>query len=204
MEPVKRMRMTPEEFLAWDLEQPDGRHELVDGIPRPQHPPEDDAPMGMTGARRRHDRIVVNLLAELRSRLRGSGCTPSTSDTAVRIPSGTVRRPDVTVDCGPFRPDDLEIEAPSVIMEVLSRSTRTIDQIEKPGEYRSLTSLHTYAIVHPDRPHVTVHRRDDTGWTIEDVIGLDSVLMLPRLSIVIPLADIYEGIAFERGDRLSP
>lgn len=205
MEPVKRMRMTPEEFLVWDLEQPDGRHELVDGIPRPQHPPEDDAPRGMTGARRRHDRIVVNLLAELRNRLRGSGCSTSTSDTAVRLPNGTVRRPDVTVDCGPFRPDDLEIEAPAVIVEVLSRSNRSIDQGEKLDEYRSLPSLHTYAIVHPDRAHVTVHRREDgREWIVEDVIGLESVLMLPRLSVVVPLADVYEGLTFERSDRISP
>ncbi|WP_181705836.1 Uma2 family endonuclease [Chthonobacter rhizosphaerae] len=198
MEPVKRMRMTPEEFLLWDLDQPDGRHELVDGVPRPQHPPEDDAPRGMTGARRRHDRIVVNLVAELRNRLRGSGCVTSTADTGVRIPNGNLRRPDVAVDCGRFRPDDLELDAPSLIVEVLSRSTRTADQQEKRGDYRLLPSLEVYVLVHQESPRLTVYRRLSGGsWVEEEIIGLDSVLGLPGLAVVIPLADIYEGVALE-------
>ncbi len=199
MEPVKRMRMTPEEFLVWDLEQPDGRHELVDGIPRPQHPPEDDAPRGMTGARRRHDRIVVNLVAEFRNRLRGSKCTPSTADASVRIPNGNIRRPDVAVDCGPFRPDALDLEAPALIVEVLSKSTRASDQQEKLVEYQSLPTLMTYVIVHPDSARIRVLRRQLDGvWSSEEIIGLDSVLALPDLSITIPLADIFEGVTLER------
>lgn len=43
--------MTAEEFFAWG-ERQEERHELVDGYPAP-----------MSGASRRHDRIVVNGLA---------------------------------------------------------------------------------------------------------------------------------------------
>src|SRR5690348_12021605 len=68
---VARQTMTAAEFLAWDLGQP-GRHELVDGVPS-----------AMTGARQRHDRVVVNLLAALHRQLRGGPCRAFTADTAV-------------------------------------------------------------------------------------------------------------------------
>ncbi|WP_077356471.1 Uma2 family endonuclease [Brevundimonas sp. LM2] len=79
--------MTPDAFLDWCQSQED-RWELVDGMPRM-----------MTGATRRHDRIVVNLIADLHSKLRGKPCQPNTADVAALMLHGNVRRPDVTVDC---------------------------------------------------------------------------------------------------------
>ena len=87
-------RMTPEEFYAWQ-EPMDEKYELVDGYPVPRCP---DIEM-MTGASKRHDRIVLNVLAELRNQLRGKACHGSTSDTAVRTSRGR-RRPDAGVECG--------------------------------------------------------------------------------------------------------
>ena len=62
-------RWTVEEFFAWQERQPE-RYELVDGFPARM----------MAGAKNVHDDIVVNVLAELRSQLRGGGCRPFTSD----------------------------------------------------------------------------------------------------------------------------
>jgi Uma2 family endonuclease len=80
-------RMTPEEFYAWQ-ETIDERYELVDGYPVKM----------MTGASRRHDQIVVNLIGEIGRQLRGSACRPFTADTAVRTFPATRRRPDAVIE----------------------------------------------------------------------------------------------------------
>ncbi len=55
----------------------------------------------MAGAKRRHDQIVVNSLGLVGNQLGANGsCRPFTSDTAIRIPNGNVRYPDLGVDCG--------------------------------------------------------------------------------------------------------
>lgn len=65
--------MTADEFLVWCLDQ-EGKWELVDGEPL----------LMMAGATDRHDRVVVNLIAMLRSRLRArvAGRRPTTSPRA--------------------------------------------------------------------------------------------------------------------------
>ena len=73
----------------------DEKYELVDGYPVPRCP---DIEM-MTGASRRHDQIVFNILGELGNQLRGSPCRGFTADTAVRTTEGR-RRPDAGVECG--------------------------------------------------------------------------------------------------------
>jgi Uma2 family endonuclease len=72
------VRMTVDQFLEWQLRQ-ERLHELVDGVPV--------LPLKMmTGATQRHDRVVVNVLANLVNKLRGQPCRPMTDDVAVRIP----------------------------------------------------------------------------------------------------------------------
>jgi hypothetical protein len=67
-DPILRSWST-DEFFAWQENQPD-RYELVDGRPLKM----------MAGAKNVHDDIVVNLIAELREQLRGSGCRPCTGE----------------------------------------------------------------------------------------------------------------------------
>ena len=62
-----RRRMTPEEFYAWQETQED-KSELVDGYPVPRWP---DVEM-MTGASRRHDQIVMNLIGEFGRQLKAA------------------------------------------------------------------------------------------------------------------------------------
>jgi Uma2 family endonuclease len=108
-------RMTAAQFFDWDPGD-DARYELVDGVP-----------VMMTGARRRHDQIVVNGVGELGAKLRGHRCRPFTADTAVRIPNGNIRRPDAGVDCGRFDDDAVHADQPRLVIEVLSPSTRQFD-----------------------------------------------------------------------------
>jgi hypothetical protein len=112
-------RMTAGEFLEWCLHQ-EGRFELVNGVP-----------VAMTGAKQRHDRIVINAQFALTGWLRGKTCRTFSADIGIRIPAGNVRRPDVGVDYGPPNDEAMDATAPVVAIEVLSPSTRDFDRALK-------------------------------------------------------------------------
>lgn len=179
--------MTPDAFLDWCQYQED-RWELVDGMPRM-----------MTGATRGHDDVVVNLIVELGTQLRGKPCRPRTADVAARMEQGNVRRPDVTVDCGPTERKALASAAPTVFFEVLSPSTRAIDMVKKSEEYKQVPSLRHFVLIEPDVARAAVwSRTDETApWTDQDFEGLDGRIDLPAIDVTLPLAAIYDGIELE-------
>ncbi|NWG52323.1 MAG: Uma2 family endonuclease [Hydrogenophilaceae bacterium] len=182
-----RKLMTAEEFLTWCLGQ-EGRWELVGGVPT----------CAMVGATRRHDAIVVNLIYRLRGRLAGGRCSPQTADQAVRTGVDSIRRPDVTVDCGPTADDALEASRPTAVFEVLSPSTRKTDRFRKLEEYKAIEGLAHVALIDPDKPIVLLYTRaSESTWTHHEYQGLDASLPLTAVSADLPLAEIYEGLAFE-------
>jgi Uma2 family endonuclease len=163
----------------------EGKWELINGEPVQM----------MAGATRAHDRIVTNVIIALGARLRGGPCWPATDDLASRMVSGNVRRPDVTVDCG-GGPKDLESAAPVVFFEVLSPSTRGIDQIKKPDEYRQVPTLKHFVLLDPIRPHAWVWSRNGDGeWSAVDAIGLEADIALTGFGFSVSLRDIYDGVA---------
>ncbi|WP_396594238.1 Uma2 family endonuclease [Brevundimonas sp. R86498] len=179
--------MTPDAFLDWCQYQED-RWELVDGMPRM-----------MTGATRRHDRIVVNLIIDLGNKLRGKPCQPNTADVAARMLHGNVRRPDVTVDCASVPDKSLSSTAPTVFFEVLSPSTRTIDLLRKAEEFKQTPTLRHIVIIEPDRPQVLLWSRSDEAdpWVDRDIEGVDGIVPLTAIDVTLPMTAIYEGVRFE-------
>lgn len=190
-------RMTGDEFLIWCLDQEE-RYEFVDGEPVLKF---DNGPGMMAGAAERHDQIVINLIALLRPRLRGGPCRAKTSDQAARMMRGNIRRPDVTVDCGPRRPESFESLEPSVFFEVLSPSTRSFDLIRKSDEYRALPTLKHFVLLEPQRAEALVWSRGEDGaWLPPDPVkGLEGSVSLPGVAVELPMAEIYEDVALEAG-----
>jgi Uma2 family endonuclease len=177
-------RMTADAFLDWDLDQPEVRHELIDG-----------RPVAMTGAKLRHDLITANVLAELRQALRGTRCRVFTADVAVRIPNGNVRRPDAGVHCVPLDLDATYSAAPRLLAEVVSPSTRDFDRLSKLEEYKSLPTLDVILLIETTQPEVVVWSRDGgRAWTDARVSGRDAVIDLPALGIRLALGDLHDGI----------
>jgi Uma2 family endonuclease len=180
-------RMTVAEFFDWQPRD-DGRYELVDGVP-----------VMMTRARRRHDRIVANALRSLGNKLDGSRCIPFTADIAVLIPNGNVRLPDVGVDCGRFVDNAMYADAPRLVIEVLSPSTRDFDMFGKLDEYKTVESLTHIVLVDPDQPRA-MHwwRAEDRTWRHQAHEGLEAVIAFPDLEIAIGLGELYRGLDFTR------
>jgi len=190
-EPLERA-WTVDEFFAWQERQPD-RYELVNGRPLRM----------MAGAKNVHDDIVVNILAELRNQLRGSPCRPFTGDGAVETYPGQIRRPDVGVDCGRRNPDGYKAEAPRLVAEVLSPSTRDFDSIRKLEEYRSVANLDYILFVEPNEPLVRLWARDGADWRESRVTELDARLEFPKLGAALDMRAIYDGVEFAAPPRLA-
>src|SRR5947209_5113746 len=88
----------------------------------------------MSGASIRHNTIVGNLAAVLREQIRGR-CRSFATDLRLLVPAtGLYTYPDLMVICGPIEIEgdrqDI-VKNPSVIMEVLSKSTASYDRGEK-------------------------------------------------------------------------
>lgn len=178
-------RMTADEFLVWCLDQ-EGKWELVNGEPV----------LMMAGATQAHDQVVVNLLVALRTKLRSGPCRPTTDDVAARMTQGNIRRPDVTVDCGPPNPQSLSSSAPTVFFEVLSPSTRAFDFWKKPEEYKRVPSVRHIVLIDPDEFRIWLWSRasEDAAWSDQDVVGPDAVVELSAIGVSLPIAEIYEDV----------
>lgn len=182
-------RMTIADFFA--LKGEEGvRYELIDGVPV----------RAMTGASRRHDRIVVNAIASLRQALKGRPCEPSTSDIAIVVPNGNVRRPDLMIDCAAADDRDMSAVDPRLVMEVLSPSTRGLDLVRKLEEYKSVPGLAYILIVEPEAPRALLWRREGGAagpWVLEEAAGLDGAFDLPAIAARLTLAELYERVTFD-------
>lgn len=195
-EPAPR-RWSVQEFFAWQ-ERQDERYELVGGVPVRM----------MAGARNvqdnnMHDDIVVNLVAEFRTRLRGTPCRPFSGNGSVETLPGQIRRPDLSVDCGARDPNGLTAAEPRLVVEVLSPSTRDFDACDKLEEYKTVASLAVILLVEPNAPEIALWRRDTDGaWQRRLVAGLEQTVELPELGMTLALADLYDGVAFPPGPHL--
>jgi Uma2 family endonuclease len=190
-EPAPR-RWSVQDFFAWQEHQ-DERYELVGG-----------APVRMRAvARNVRDDIVVNLVAEFRTRLRGKPCRPFTGDDSVETLPGQIRRPDIGVDGGARDPNGLTAAEPRLVAEVLSPSTRDFDAFDKLEEYKAVASLAVILLVEPNAPEIALWRRDaDGAWQRRLVSGLDRSIDLPELDMSLAQADVYDGVAFPPRPRL--
>jgi Uma2 family endonuclease len=183
---------TVDQFFEWQMRQTE-RYELVSGFPVRM----------VAGARNVHDDIVVNLLAELRGQLRGSGCRPFTGDGSIETLPGQIRRPDAGVDCGVRDPNGLRAASPRMVAEVLSPSSRDFDTFEKLTEYKQVRTLDYIMVVESNAPEVVVWSRDASrAWVRTVVEGLDREVDMPAISVTLPLAEIYDGVAFPVQPRL--
>ena len=174
--------MTREEFLYWAATQ-EGRFEF-DGF----------QPVAMTGGSRDHSRIMLNIQAELRGRLKGSGCEPLGQDAGIATIGDAVRYPDALVTCTRGAGTDRLIPAPVAVFEVLSPTSGRVDRIDKLREYQAVASIRRYVVLEHASVALTVHARAEGAgpWTTAALTEND-ILSMPEINAEIPVAAFYEG-----------
>lgn len=180
--------LTPAEYLAFERQQTDLRHEYLNG-----------QITAMGGASREHNLIVGNVFASLHTQLRGRGYEVYSNDMRIHIPAtGLYTYPDIAALCGEpmFEGDQFDtLLNPSVIIEVLSASTEAYDRGAKFAHYRSVESLQAYVLIAQDRPHIELFERGTDGrWVLSEAKGLTGRLELESLGCVLDLSEVYERI----------
>lgn len=184
MEQPRQTAFTADEFIAWALEQPEGRFELDNGTVVATAPER----IGHGRAKNRTLRAFETAIAA-----RGLGCEAHPDGATVRIDDRTVYEPDALVRCGPPLPEDaIEVADPIIVVEVVSPSSRGIDRGAKLAGYFSLPSVRHYLIVDTDR-RVVIHNHRNAEGRIEVRILRDGPLSLDPPGLTIEVRDIFAG-----------
>lgn len=177
-------RWSVEEYLDMEQRAP-VRHEYVGGMI-----------FAMTGAFFAHALIVRNLVAALDRHLRGGPCHVLPGDMRVRVDAASAfYYPDVLVVCGDVGQQAQMIDSPTLLVEVLSPSTESIDRREKRLNYQRLDSPREYVLIAQDRARVEVDRRSEGGWLVESA-GDGEAIVLQSIGLRLPLAEIYRDVSF--------
>lgn len=153
----------------------------------------------MAGASESHNRIYTNLGFLLTGHLQGHSCEFFGADMKLKFDVGKLTYfyyPDGMVSCDPTEEGKNFRERPSVIFEITSESTRSIDEREKLTAYRQLSSLEAYVRIEQLSPEVLVERRTASGWQRWRFTGLDSIADLEVLGIKLPLSQLYRRVVF--------
>lgn len=195
MSAAPRLRMTVEEYLAFDAAAPEGmRYEYWDGEVVPVHGYDEDGVTAMAGASLPHNQIVLNLAAALHGPMTRQGCRGGSSDLRVRTEAGRYGYPDIVFVCGePEVTDDSPpvLLNPTLLVEVASPSTAGRDRGRKLSAYTQIEALAEYWIVETDRAEVTRVVRTGDGWALRFEFGLGATVKSEALGVSVPLADVY-------------
>jgi len=178
------------EYLEMELHS-ETRHEYINGRVYAMSP----------GATNVHYRICLNLTGALYNQTRKRACHVFTGDARVKVsPTGMYTYPDISALCGEPRWENFKgvdtLLNPSVIVEVLSRTTERYDRGDKFSHYSHLESLQEYVLVSQHRMRVEQFVRAGANWQLSDLTDSQAVLHLAAIGCDIPLADIYENVEF--------
>ncbi|MGB7925318.1 MAG: Uma2 family endonuclease [Pyrinomonadaceae bacterium] len=178
---------TPEEYLALERKAED-KSEYFNG-----------EIFAMTGASRRHNLVAVNVLASLHAQLRKRPCEIYPSDMRVKVsPTGLYTYPDVVIVCGEPLFDDEQKDTlvnPTLLVEVLSKSTASYDRGEKFEHYRKLASLAEYLVIAQNKYHVEHYiRQPDNQWLLSETDDMQKTISLPSIECDLALTDIYDKV----------
>jgi Uma2 family endonuclease len=180
---------TPEEYLELE-NKADYKNEYRDGEIVP-----------MTGGTTNHNKIALNFAANLKFGLRGQDYDIYIGDVRLWIPRyRQYTYPDVMVIAGEpiyTGTGTTTVMNPSLIVEVLSKSTKNYDLGDKFIYYRSIPEFKEYILIDQTKYHVIQYAKNSEGkWLLSEQESEKAVLELSSVEFQIPLKDIYEKVNF--------
>ena len=156
------------------------KHEYIDG-----------EVYAMAGASRSHNIIASTIARKFGNHLENTPCITFSSDMKVKA-EDCFFYPDVSVVCDDKQGDDYFTEAPLIIVEVMSKSTRRRDKSTKFQAYKTLLSLQEYVLIDQDYVEIEVCRRSENWFPTRYFLG-DEV-RFESIGLTLPVADIYQRV----------
>jgi Uma2 family endonuclease len=176
---IQKTFASEEEYFLFE-EKCELRNELVNGNL-----------IAMSGVSIEHNDITFNICLLFKMLLNGQDYRVFIEAVKVKNPSGNFFYPDVMV-CHP-NPHKYYSEAPILLVEVLSESTRTYDLTDKFIQYKQIPSLHYYLCVEPEQQVVIFYFKNAEGeWMTETHSKEPDVVNLPQFNTSFTLKDIYK------------
>ncbi len=148
----------------------------------------------MAGASINHERICMNLAMNIGVYLKSSPCEPLGSDIKLKV-AEKFFYPDFMVDCAFDESEAYYTETPSIIIEVLSKSTRRMDETTKLMSYINMPSVQEYVLIEQDIVDIQVLRRSE-GWLPMHYFLGDDVLF-ESIDLSVPVEEIYSRVQNE-------
>jgi Uma2 family endonuclease len=180
--------ITPEEYLALERSH-EYKSEYLNG-----------EIFAMTGASRRHNLIATNIVVSLGNQLKGKPCELYVSEMRVKVDAvGLYTYPDVAVVCGDPKLEDSYFDTllnPTVLIEILSKSTERYDRIAKSDYYRTLTSLAEHLLVAQEQYRIEQYtRQPDGAWLLTETQSLEGIVDLQSIGCSLALREVYDKVA---------
>lgn len=162
----------------------------------------------MSGALLPHNIVAGNTFSFLHQKLKGKSCRPLNSDMRIHIEKNTLfTYPDISVVCGKaetWNNDNFNLLNPTIIIEVLSKTTKNYDRGDKFKLYRDIPTLKEYILIDPESINVEAFRLNEKNhWELEEYKTIDVALDIPTLQLSIPLTEIYEGTRLQNNNLLD-
>src|SRR6266496_3505558 len=152
----------------------------------------------MSGAKVPHNIIARNLLVTLTQKLKGKSWQPFSSDLRIHVEKNTLfTYPDISIICGDvitLNNDDYNVLNPSVVVEVLSNSTKNYDRGEKFKLYRDIPTLKEYILVDSESVNIEAFRLNaNNHWELEEYNKAAENFPIHAINTALSVAEIYEG-----------
>jgi Uma2 family endonuclease len=180
-----------EEYLALE-ETAEDKHEYQDG-----------EIVSMTGGTTEHNKIALNFASNLKFTLKRKQYDIFIGDVKLWIPTyrqGTY--PDVMLIEGEsiyYGSGKTTVLNPSLIVEVLSKSTQNYDQGDKFFYYRSIPQFQEYILISQDQYYVMQFNKTQEGkWLLSEYMGVNSILSLNSVEFQISFSELYENVIFDK------
>ncbi|BAY80745.1 hypothetical protein NIES267_02020 [Calothrix parasitica NIES-267] len=180
---------TPEEYLEFEVNSEE-RHEYING-----------EVIYVTGGTPNHNRIAGNFYAALIFKLKRQPYDVFMTDQRLWIPKKRIYTyPDVVVIQGEVQLQEGRKDTiinPLIIVEVLSKSTRSYDKDEKFSAYRTIPTFQEYILI--DQYNIQVEQYFKTGknsWSFSEYLNANETLSLNSINFEITLEDIYDRVQF--------
>jgi Uma2 family endonuclease len=176
--------MTPGEYLIWE-EQQDLRYEYDDGLITV-----------MSGGTLPHNALAVNLLAMLRPHVKARGCQVYVNDAKVQVrDNGPYYYPDIVVTCDSRdRTATKRISHPTLIIEVLSPGTESVDRGRKFRQLQKSETLKEYVLVDYESMLVECFRPGEGRFWVYEAFGEGEIVELTSIDFSCPIELIYEDV----------
>jgi len=151
----------------------------------------DGVVVAMAGGSADHSRIAINVIRALEDGLGDRPCLVYNSDMAVRLSASAYTFPDATVTCDERDQGRVtEIQAPLVLVEILSDSTERDDRTDKFALCRTCPSVQEYVLIATRYQGVEVYRRAPGDWTAHTYKHGETV-ELKSINVQIPVSSLY-------------